>query len=178
MTVRSLVYGVALLLSCGSVSCFAQTTPVPSETTAAEKIHSTGLTVEGAYARATFPMAPTGAAYFSLTNSGSKPVTLRDVSISDTVAGEAQIHTTIMKNDMMRMVRITDGLTIESGATLSFEPGSYHIMLMGLKNGLEAGAAFELTLIFDDGTRLPVTVNVTAIGTEQEKSEHQHHHHH
>lgn len=61
-------------------------------------------------------------------------------------------------NGMMTMREMTDGLALIGGETVPFEPGGYHVMLMGLAAPLEAGDEFELTLTFERADPVDVTV--------------------
>ena len=131
-----------------------------------------GLMVHNAHARATFAMASTGAVYMSLMNHSTHSATLTGVSVAETVASEAQIHTTIMDGDVMKMRQVTVGIYIEPHETVEFKPGGFHIMLMGLASPLKTGESFELELKFEDGTS--TTINVDVI--EQSKGGGHHHH--
>ncbi len=124
------------------------------------------------YARATFALAKTGAVYFTLHNHGDSDKTLTSVSVSGDVANEAQIHTTVMEEDVMKMRELTDGVKIEAGEMVSFESGGRHVMLMGLTKGLEEGTEIALTLTFADKSELQVTVPV------KKEADKGHHHHH
>jgi copper(I)-binding protein len=101
------------------------------------------------YARATFPMAKTAAAYFTLHNHGKEDLQLTSVTVDSNVADEAQIHTTKMEGDVMRMRHLTDGVTIGANDHVTFTSGGYHVMLLGLKRGLSEGGEVQLTLHFD-----------------------------
>ena len=128
--------------------------------------------VMNGYARATFSLAKTGAVYFTLHNHGDSDKTLTSVSVSGDVANEAQIHTTVMEEDVMKMRELTDGVKIKAGEMVSFEPGGRHVMLMGLTKGLEEGTEIALTLTFADKSELQVTVPV------KKEADQGHHHHH
>jgi copper(I)-binding protein len=60
----------------------------------------------------------------------------------------------------MRMQELTDGLALEADELVSFEPGSYHVMLLGLVEPLEIGDEFDLTLEFANADDVTVTVEV------------------
>lgn len=125
------------------------------------------------YARATFPMAQSGAVYLTIENTGETERTVSAVSVAEDIASEAQIHTTDMRGDMMQMRQVTEGIVLAAGTTVSFEPGSYHIMLMGLKQGLSEGDTVPLTLTMANGETITVNAAVKAIDKEAS-----HHHHH
>lgn len=125
------------------------------------------IVLKDGYARATFPMAKTAAAYFTLHNHGDDDLQLSGVTVDAKVADEAQIHTTKMEGDVMRMRHLTDGVTIGAHEHVAFTSGGYHIMLLGLKNGLSEGEEVQLTLRFDGQeplhTVLPVKVDTQAV---------------
>jgi copper(I)-binding protein len=43
---------------------------------------------------------------------------------------------------------------------LSFEPGGYHVMLMGVTQDLSPGRSISVTLVFEDAGPLPVEVPI------------------
>ncbi|WP_334021323.1 copper chaperone PCu(A)C [Alteromonas sp. S015] len=130
------------------------------------------IMVMNGYARATFALAKTGAVYFTLHNHSDSDKTLTSVSVSSDVASEAQIHTTVMEEDVMKMRELTDGVKIKAGEMVSFESGGHHIMLMGLTKGLEEGSEVALILTFSDASELQVSLPV-----KKEAGEAHHYHH-
>lgn len=60
----------------------------------------------------------------------------------------------------MTMQELTDGLALTAGETVSFEPGSYHVMLLDLVEPLEAGDEVEVTLEFAESGSITTTVEV------------------
>lgn len=123
-------------------------------TSTAQEAKQQGLVIDNARARATFAMAKTGAAYFTLTNNTQNERTLVSVSAPQSVAAMTEIHETSMEDGMMQMQEIEEGVTVSAGATVEFTPGGKHLMLMGLQAPLEAGNTLTLTLIFDDDTQI------------------------
>ena len=47
------------------------------------------------------------------------------------------------------------------------KPGSYHVMLMGLKKPLTVGETFPLVLNFEKAGKVPVTVKVEPLGAAE-----------
>ena len=54
-------------------------------------------------------------------------------------------------------------VALDPGKPVTFAPGGYHVMLMGLKAPLKVGDSFPLTLTFEHAH--PVTVNATVEAT-------------
>ena len=76
-------------------------------------------------------------------------------------------HTDEMDSEMgdlgaMTMRELTDRLGLTAGETVSFEPGSYHVMLVDIAEPLEVGDQVEVTLEFDHAASMTITVEVAA----------------
>ncbi len=124
------------------------------------------IAVEQPWARATPAGAQTGAVYMTLDNKTSTADRLTG-ALSD-VADKLQIHQITIVNGVMQMRELTDGLPIPAGGSVTLKPGSYHVMLVGLKKPLAAGETFPLTLTFEKAGNIPVTVLVQAMGAMQD----------
>ena len=51
-------------------------------------------------------------------------------------------------------------LEIPAGGSVELKPGSYHIMLIGLKQDLKVGDSIEITLKFEKAGEIKVTAAV------------------
>lgn len=116
------------------------------------------LTISSAYARATLPNAPVGAAYLTITNNGSSDDRL--ISASSPIAGVTQLHEMKMVNDIMQMNELPDGVAIPAGQSVMLEPGGLHVMLMNLNGPLTEGATFAVTLSFEKAGTIEVQVPI------------------
>ncbi len=114
----------------------------------------TAPAVDHAWARATAPMAQTGAAYLVVHSPSADQIT----GFSTPVAATASLHRSQQVNGVMEM-RPVDALPIQPGQDLKLSPGGYHIMLVGLKHALKAGDHFPLTVTFAHAA--PITTDVT-----------------
>ena len=109
-------------------------------------------------ARSTVPGMTTSAAYFTLHNNDKQPVML--TGVESPVAKKSELHTTVMENNTMRMQEV-ESLEVPAGETLTFKPGGYHVMLMGLENPINPGDKVPVTLSFNNGEK--VTIDVEAM---------------
>jgi copper(I)-binding protein len=75
-----------------------------------------------------------------------------------------------MEGDVMRM-RQVDAIDVPAGQAVELKPGSFHLMLMGLKAPLKAGDRFPLTLKFEKAGEVKVDV---AVQTGPAAAEHKH----
>lgn len=114
------------------------------------------LSIASPWARPT--QAANGAAYFTVTNAGKGEDTL--LSAQSPVAGTVEVHEHIKDGDVMRMRPVQGGVKVPAGATVPFKPGGYHVMLINLKQKLEVGQAFPLTLNFAKAGAVNVEVKV------------------
>jgi copper(I)-binding protein len=114
------------------------------------------ITVEDAWARAAGAGDITGA-FFTLDNGGEDDVLL---SADSDVAEAVEIHQTVMEGDIMSMV-MQESVAVPTGE-LAFQPGSLHVMLIGLTRDLNAGDEFALTLNFEQAGVVVVSVEVLA----------------
>lgn len=102
------------------------------------------------------PQQATGA-FMQLT--ADKPLTL--VSVSSPLTDMVEIHEMKMDDGVMRM-RAVDALALPAGQAVALKPGSYHVMLMGLKGPVKAGDTVPLTLTLEGADKKRTTVEVKA----------------
>lgn len=116
--------------------------------------------ITNAWARATFALAKTGAAYMEIENTSKQLVRLVSVSVSEEIASTAELHHTIMIKDMMQMQQLEDGIVLAAGEKVSFVPGGKHIMLMGLTGPLNKDESVDIKLDFSDGSSIIHTFEI------------------
>lgn len=122
---------------------------------------SAGIEIENAWARATPGMSKNGGAYFTAKNTGKDAD--RIVGVSANVSAKAELHTHLNDNGIMRM-RQVDGLDVPAGGEVTFRPGGYHIMFIGLHKPLKEGDRFPVTLIFEKAGQQTVEIDVMGVG--------------
>lgn len=95
----------------------------------------------------------------SLENTGAADLVV--VGVETDAAESAELHEMVDDGSgTMSMRRKDGGFPIAASDHLHLEPGGNHIMLLGLTAPLLAGDEVALTLAFDDGSTLEVTVPV------------------
>jgi copper(I)-binding protein len=136
------------------------------------------LQIAHPHARATVPHQPSGAAYLSIENKGTKADKL--LAVASPVARSAAIHTMTMDGNVMKM-REVPSIELKPSEKVVMKPGDgYHIMLLGLNQPLKAGDKFPLTLTFENAGTVEVSVWVedkAANGSAPAKDAAQHQHH-
>lgn len=116
------------------------------------------VTVEDAWARNSPMGAENGAVYMILTSEIDDAVIAADVDI--TVAAMAEVHETFMNDDGSMGMQMVDRVELPAGQAVAFEPGGYHIMLMGLISPLEVGQIITVTLTLESGELVVVDAEV------------------
>lgn len=117
------------------------------------------LMVENAWIREAPPGATALAGYMTVMNKGDTPRVL--VGASSPAFGMVMLHRTVMEGGMAKMVH-QKAITIPAKGSVTFEPNSYHLMLMKPKQVLKAGDLVEITLKFKNGETMTVTHKVKA----------------
>lgn len=140
------------------------------------------VAVTDAWSRASATSQLIGVVYFDVAG-GESGDTLLSAAVSLDIATSAQIHETVavdtsttMSHDMggstmgghdmgdmgggaMTMQQVSS-VAIAAGETVAFEPGGYHVMLMGLIEPLQVGQTFEVTLTFENAGEIVVIAEV------------------
>jgi copper(I)-binding protein len=138
----------------------------------AQQYKAGDLTIEHVWARPTAGPNKMGAAYLTLKNGGKEADTLQSASSPD--ADKVELHEHIHDNGVMRMRKVEGGVAIPAGGTVAFQPGGYHIMLMGLKHDLEDGKTMPMTLSFAHAGSVEVQVKVERKPADSGGQEHNH----
>lgn len=137
------------------------------------------VAVSKAWVRATVPGQQATGMFGTLTAKQDSAL----VSASSPVAGTVEVHEMKMDGDVMRM-RAIPALPLPAGQAVALKPGSYHVMLMGLKKPLPDGSTVPIKLVVEDAQKKQTTIDVKvpvkkaapAAGGEHEPHGHAHGH--
>ena len=113
--------------------------------------------VDDPWVRATVAPQKVTGAFMQLT--AAKP--MKVVAASSPVAAAVEIHEMKMEDGVMKM-RAVDALPLPAGQAVALKPGSYHVMMMGLKAPLKAGETVPLTLTVEGADKKRATVEIKA----------------
>ena len=131
------------------------------------------VVVKDAWVRATVPQQKATGAFMQLTAGQDT----RLVSVSSAAVPVVELHEMSMQDHVMKM-RQLPALDLPAGRAVELKPGSYHLMLLELKQPMKVGDSVPLTLVFEDkaGKRQSVEVKaeVRALGAGAKPAEHQH----
>jgi periplasmic copper chaperone A len=117
-----------------------------------------GVVIVDPWTRATPPGAGAGAGYLTVLNKRATPVRLLG---GETAAAErVEVHAMSMDGGVMRMRPLAEGLEIPAGGEVELKPSGMHLMLIGLRRPLFKDETLAMTLVFDGGLRIEVTLPV------------------
>lgn len=122
-----------------------------------EEEHGDGVEAHDYWARAGMS-GGNSAAYMILHNHGAEADAL--IGVSTDAAEAAEMHLSQMKADgTMEMIQ-QEKIDLPADGEVELKPGSYHVMLIGLKKDLVVGSEITLTLTFEKAGDITLTVPV------------------
>ena len=128
----------------------------------AQEFKAGPLEIDQPWSRATPKGAKVAAGYLTIKNTGTDPDRL--LSVTSPAAGKSEIHEMSMDKGVMKMRPVPGGVEIKPGETVELKPGSFHIMMTGLKNPIERGKPFKASLTFEKAGPVEVEFAVVAAG--------------
>jgi len=99
----------------------------------------------------------TSAAYLVIANSGSSADNL--IKAESDVADSVELHTMTMQDNVMKMTPV-EKIEVPAGGSVELKPGSFHVMLIGLRHELKEGDVVKLTLTFEKAGTIQVEAPV------------------
>lgn len=115
------------------------------------------IEIKDAWTKASLGQVRNGAAFFKVENNGAAD---RIIGVRSDLAEKTELHTHIMKDNVMKMRQVEGGVDVPMHGGVMFKPGSYHVMMMGLKKPLEEGEMINVTLEFEKAGDVPVMIQV------------------
>ena len=118
-----------------------------------------GVKVMDPYARASAMMSTSGAAFMMIHNETGQDDRLIDAK-SD-IAERTELHTHKEDaNGVMKMIHVEEGFALPADGMIEMARGGHHVMFLGLKQPLQNGDHFPLTLVFEKAGEVTVDVPV------------------
>ena len=136
--------------------------------TATATVAQAAPTVEAAWSR---PAAKgtTGVGFMVLSNPGAKPDAL--IAVQSIGARQVEIHQSRVNNGVASM-RPVASVSFPVGGRVTFAPGGYHLMFLGLAKAQKVGDRLPAVLIFASGVRTRVSF---IVGLAPSAAGHDHH---
>ncbi|MFP7570194.1 copper chaperone PCu(A)C [Marivita sp. S2033] len=128
------------------------------------------INVHDSYARASSPVAKSGAAFLVIQNTGEAD---RLIGVSSDAAAKTELHTHLEDdNGVMRMIHVEEGFELPADGEIAMQRGGKHVMLMGLTDPFEQGDVISITLTFENAGDMVIEVPVDLERQDQEMMEH------
>jgi copper(I)-binding protein len=83
---------------------------------------------------------------------------------STSAASGFEVHSMVVDQGVAKMRPVDGGLEIKPGETVELKPGSFHVMLTGLRQPLEKGQKIKATLEFEKAGKVDIEYAVEAVG--------------
>jgi periplasmic copper chaperone A len=156
----------------GGIFVAALVLGIASHTSAGQMGHGHQVIhLDNAWARRTPPMAQqeqgghsgsalnpdNSAVYVTISNHGGEPDAL--LSAAANAATTVELHETIEKDGKMVM-QPRSQFDVPAGGTLEMKLGSYHLMLLGVRQALQPGDTVHITLTFKKAGQMSVEAPV------------------
>ena len=112
------------------------------------------IDIKQPWIRGTVPGQKATGAFMDITSK----VPARLVAVASPAAGAVEIHQMKMDGNVMKMFPVAAGLDLPANRTVRLAPGGYHVMMMDLKQPLQAGDRVPLRLTFELANRKRETI--------------------
>lgn len=113
-------------------------------------------------ARVSEPFANSTALYFTAQNHAGAPDRL--VGVASAAVDEARLHEMTIDDDGFATMTDADEFVVDAGGDLVLEPGSRHVMLLGVTD-MDVGDVVELELVWEHAGSMTVEAEVVPAGT-------------
>jgi copper(I)-binding protein len=150
------------LLACAGTAAFLALAAASATHAQHSQQKAGSLVIETPWTRATPGGAKVAGGFLKITNAGTAPDRLVGGTLP--LAETVEVHEMSMTDGIMKMRRLDKGLEIRPGQSIELKPGGYHIMFMGLKEGLKAGGTIKGTLQFEKAGTVSVEYRIAPIG--------------
>lgn len=140
-------------------------------------VHAGDIQIDGAWSRATAPGQTAGMVDATITS--KQPARL--IGAVSAVSSSVELHSMTHEGGMMKM-REVPAIELPAGKPVNLGESGYHLMLIGLKSPLKAGATVPLTLKVQTADKRMVNVEMIAevkpLGESKPETKHDEHMHH
>ena len=128
----------------------------------AHSVKAGALELTDLWTRATPPKAPTAGGYLTITNTGTEPDRLTGAASPQADLGE--LHEMSVKDGVMTMRPLGDGVEIPAGASVTLAPSGLHIMFISPKEPFVEGSKVPVVLPFEKAGKVETFLHVFGIG--------------
>jgi periplasmic copper chaperone A len=121
------------------------------------------LKIHHPWSRVTPDGARAAGGFMTITNTGK--VADKLVGGTFVLSDKFEVHEMSMTDGVMKMRQLDRGLEIKPGETVELKPGSFHVMMIGLKQPMKDGDKIKGTLVFERAGTIEVDYKIEPLGT-------------
>ena len=114
------------------------------------------------------------AGYIKIENKNEKNERL--ISVESNFSTRTELHNMYIKNNIMIMKYLEEGLLIKSKSQLDLRPGSFHIMFINLKKSLKNTKFQKVKFNFKNAGS--IVINMPIMDNEKKTNDKKNHYHH
>ena len=114
------------------------------------------------------------AGYIKIENKNEKNERL--ISVESDFSKRIELHDMYIKNDIMIMKHLEDGVLIKSKSQLNLRPGSFHIMFIDLIKSLKKTKIQKVKFNFENAG--PIVINMSILDKSKKFNDKKKHYHH
>jgi len=103
-------------------------------------------------------VGPATGAFMIIKNNGEAADKL--IKAESDAAKMVQIHLSEVDANGVSSMHEVEGVDIPAGGSAELKPGSYHVMLIGLKQDIQAGDMISITLVFQNAGKVTIEAPV------------------
>jgi copper(I)-binding protein len=107
------------------------------------------------------PLNDQASLYFTVSNDGDQPD--RVLAVSTDISGSAMLHQDVVQGATSNMQQVSS-LDVPAHGRLVLKAGAYHVMLMDIKQPVQAGATVQARITFEKAGTVPLAVPVVPYG--------------
>jgi copper(I)-binding protein len=96
--------------------------------------------------------------YLTITNKGKTAERL--IGGASPEAGQIEVHEVVDVDGMSKTRQLANGIEIKPGKTVELKPGSYRLLMLGLKEPFQLGQKVKGTLVFEKAGPVEIVYNV------------------
>jgi periplasmic copper chaperone A len=129
------------------------------------------IAIQDPYVRLVPPGIKATGGFMLIRNAGATDRQL--IKATSPIANIVELHTHLNENGVMKM-REVPRIDVKAHGQTELKPGSYHVMLIDLKEPLREGGTVPITLEFDDGStyRVLAPIRKPHVGMPEHKAPH------
>lgn len=124
-------------------------------------VFAADISVKDVYIKQTPPNATNTAIFMKIYNTSHKDLALYKVETN--LSNTAELHNNLREKNKMMMIQVPK-ILIKANSSIELKPGGYHIMVLNLKNKIDANTSANITLYFDNNQSIELK-NVTSKGS-------------